>query len=426
MNSPENNELILLTGGGTAGHVTPISPLPSGSWPSVMRSSTPVQDRESNEREIVERFGIKFHSVASGKLRRYFSWKNFVDAFRVVQGVVQGFFLVRRLRPALIFSKRRLRCISDRRRRLDESLAACSDPRIRLSPGLATKLSAPFADTICTTFSDTRALLSASARVQETGTPIRSELMRGKREAGLAFCGVHRRQKSSDGNGRKPGSKRDQLRLARAAVGATRKVRYRPSLRQGQLNGLSSADGYKQIEYLHSEIADVFACADLVLSRAGSNSIFELLALRKKNVLIPLSRKASRGDQIQNARYFERMGYSRMILEEDLTELLLIETLLKCDGEEFPALQSAAADGTDRIVTILLQSWQGNRAFKANNLRKISRSMIQIIKPTEKIYSNAASHLHQFLLLPENMGRTNTSLRGIMVELARLGRTFAG
>jgi UDP-N-acetylglucosamine--N-acetylmuramyl-(pentapeptide) pyrophosphoryl-undecaprenol N-acetylglucosamine transferase len=344
--------LVLLTGGGTAGHVTPNLAI-AERLAALGYSIEYAGSAQGIEREIVERAGIKFHSVASGKLRRYFSWQNFVDAFKVVQGVFQGFFLVRKLRPALIFSKGgfvAFPIVAGGWLNRVPVVIHESD----LSPGLATKLSSPFASRICTTFSDTRALLKLASRVEETGTPIRSELMQGSRERGLKFCGFDGSKKVLMVMGGSQGASAINSALRAQLPRLQERFDVVHLCGRGKLDeSLRNCKGYTQIEYLHSEIADVFACADLVLSRAGSNSIFELLALRKKNVLIPLSRKASRGDQIQNARYFERMGYSKVILEEDLTEQLLIDTLFECDDTEFPALATADANGTGRIVKVL-------------------------------------------------------------------------
>src|SRR5699024_9728167 len=87
---------------------------------------------------------------------------------------------------------------------------------------------------------------------------------------------------------------------------------------------LKDTKGYCQFEYIKDELRDIFALSDIVISRAGANAICELLALRKPNLLIPLSAKASRGDQILNARSFERQGFSMVLEEEELTEESLV------------------------------------------------------------------------------------------------------
>lgn len=354
MMNTDSGKLILLTGGGTAGHVTPNLAI-AQKLTSLGYRVEYAGSAQGIEQEIVERAHIPFHSVSSGKLRRYFSWRNFLDAFKVLQGVFQGFFLVRRLRPSLIFSKGgfvAFPIVTGGWLNRVPVIIHESD----LSPGLATRLSAPFAARICTTFGDTKALLDARHRVVETGTPIRPELARGDRGRGLAFCGFDGSKKVLMVMGGSQGAGAINAALRSGLPRLSERFDVVHLCGKGKLDEtLLGERGYRQIEYLHSEIGDVFACADLVLSRAGSNSIFELLALKKKNVLIPLSRKASRGDQIQNARYFERMGYSLVLFEEDLTPEALIETLYRCDDQDFPALQAASADGTERIVSLLME-----------------------------------------------------------------------
>ena len=104
--------------------------------------------------------------------------------------------------------------------------------------------------------------------------------------------------------------------------------------------------GYAQFEYASAELTDMFALADMAISRAGANAICELLALHKPNILIPLSAAASRGDQILNAKSFEKQGFSYVLEEEQLTE----QTLLSAVDEVF--------NNRDKYVKAMAESGQ--------------------------------------------------------------------
>ncbi|MCR2022318.1 undecaprenyldiphospho-muramoylpentapeptide beta-N-acetylglucosaminyltransferase, partial [Blautia pseudococcoides] len=196
-----------------------------------------------------------------------------------------------------------------------------------MTPGLANKISIPFATRVCCNFPETVSELPANKAVL-TGTPIRQELLEGIPERARTFTGF-----TSD----KPVIMIIGGSLGAAAVNdAVRAVL--PELLtdfqvvhlcgKGKLDeSLKDTKGYVQYEYIKKELADLFALADIVISRAGANAICELSALKKPNLLIPLSARASRGDQILNARSFERMGYSMVLEEEEITNEKLLDTI---------------------------------------------------------------------------------------------------
>ena len=350
---------IVLTGGGTAGHVIPNLAL----LPSLLGEGWSVEyigSVSGMEKGLVEKAGIPFHSIASGKLRRYFDLRNFVDPFRVLWGIAQAWRLLGRLRPHLVFSKGgfvAVPVVYAASLRGIPVLIHESDQ----SPGLANRLCLPFANVICVAFPETLRLLPAGKTVL-TGAPIRAELLTGVRSRGLAFCGF-----AIPGPGA-PAPLPVLLIMggslgSRALNHAVR--RDLPQLRgsfqvvhicgRGALDPRwEGKDGYRQFEFVGPELPDVLAAADLVLSRAGANAIFEFLALRKPNLLVPLPMGASRGDQIHNARAFAALGYSRVLMEEQMIEdrLLMELKALTAGAEVYREAMGASPfrNGVEKIM----------------------------------------------------------------------------
>ena len=314
---------IVLTGGGTAGHVTPnIALLPSlkeaGYEVFYIGSYTGI------EKTLIEDLGIPYYGISSGKLRRYRSLKNLSDPFRVLHGLFQAKRLMKKIKPDIVFSKGGFVSVP-------VVLAAGSRhiPVIihesDMTPGLANKISIPSATKVCCNFPETLKSLPAEKSIL-TGSPIREELLHGNKEAARKLCGFH-----SD----KPVLMIIGGSLGSAVINQSVREALPKLLDDFQIvhicgkdkidNLLLKTPGYKQFEYVKDDLKDIFAMADIVVSRAGANAICELLALKKPNLLIPLSAGASRGDQILNARSFEAQGFSMVIDEDYLSPGLLIE-----------------------------------------------------------------------------------------------------
>ncbi len=316
---------IILTGGGTAGHVTPnIALLPR--LQELQYDIHYIGSYNGMEKNLIEKQGIPYHGISSGKLRRYFSLKNFTDPFRVLKGFGEANHLIKTLKPDVIFSKGgfvSVPVVLAGKRNHVPVIIHESD----MTPGLANKISIPSATKVCCNFPETLDSLPKEKAVL-TGSPIRQELLTGDKDKARAFCGFKEV---------KPVILIIGGSLGAAAVNdAVRKVL--PELLKefqvihlcgkGKLdNSLTNLDGYVQFEYIQDELKDLFALADIVISRAGANAICELLALRKPNLLIPLSASASRGDQILNSRSFERQGFSMVIEEEELTDERLLSAV---------------------------------------------------------------------------------------------------
>lgn len=318
---------IVLTGGGTAGHVTPNMAL----IPELQKEGFDIQyigSYNGIEKDLIRGIQIPYHGISSGKLRRYFDPKNFTDPFKVLKGYAQASKLLKQLKPDIVFSKGGFVSVpvvlAAKRRHIP-----CIIHESDMTPGLANKLAIPSATKVCCNFPETLQYLPEGKAVL-TGSPIRQELFAGNRERGLAFCGF---------TDEKPVLLVIGGSLGSVVVNNAVRESLDTLLEQFQIIHLCGKDkldqslqdkkGYVQFEYIKKELSDLFAATDLIISRAGANAICELLSLRKPNILIPLSASASRGDQILNARSFEKQGYSYVIEEESLTKETLTKAVLE-------------------------------------------------------------------------------------------------
>lgn len=308
---------IILTGGGTAGHVTPNIAL----IPELEKRGYEIHyigSKDGIETKLMADFDIPYYGISSGKLRRYFDVKNFTDPARIMKGYIEAAKIIKKVKPDIIFSKGGFVTVpvvlAAKRKKVP-----CVLHESDLSPGLANRLCLPSATAVCANFPETLAHLPEE-KAHLTGSPIRKELFSGNRLKGLDFCGF------------------DTIRPVILVIGGSLgSVRVNEAVRdilpelleQYQVihlcgkdkldDSLQGTEGYVQFEYIQKELCDLLDAADLVISRAGANAICELLALHKPNILIPLSLEASRGDQILNAESFQKQGFSYVIREEDLT-----------------------------------------------------------------------------------------------------------
>lgn len=343
---------IVLTGGGTAGHVTPnIALLPALSEAGYEVSY--IGSKNGMEKELIENTGTAYYGISSGKLRRYFDWKNFSDPFRVVAGYFEARSLLKKIRPNVVFSKGGFVSVP-------VMLAAKSlhIPAILhesdMTPGLANKIALRSASKVCCNFPETAATFP-EGRAIVTGTPIRQELLQGNKENAYKLTGFGPDKPIILIMGGSQGSAFIN-NAVRSALDTLLKDFYIIHLcGQGKRDdSLNDREGYIQYEYVTTELPDFFAASDIIISRAGANAICELLALRIPNILIPLSLNASRGDQILNAGSFEKQGFSYVMEEESVTADSLIAAIshVKKHADEYRhAMESSA--GTDSISSIL-------------------------------------------------------------------------
>ncbi len=344
---------ILLTGGGTAGHVTPnIALLPrlqkEGYEISYIGSYTGI------EKELIEAQHIPYYGISSGKLRRYFDPKNFSDPFKVINGLRQAICLIHKLKPNVIFSKGGFVSVP-------VLLAArlCRVPAIihesDITPGLANKIALPGATRICCNFPETMKYLPAEKAVL-TGSPIRQELLTGDASAARALCGFDEGRPVLFVVGGSSGSVVINNAVREALPGLLKKFQVVHMCGKNHLDqSLMKTAGYQQFEYIGKELRDIFALSDVVVSRAGANSICELLALHKPNLLIPLSAGASRGDQILNAASFEKQGFSMVLKEEDMTAATLTDAAETLYADRDRYIDAMTASGQMDSIEIIMK-----------------------------------------------------------------------
>ncbi len=348
---------IILTGGGTAGHVTPnIALLPR--LKELQYDIHYIGSYNGIEKELIEQFAVPYHGISTGKLRRYFSVQNFTDPFRVLKGMNEAKKLVKILKPDIIFSKGgfvSVPVVLAAKRRHVPAIIHESD----MTPGLANKLTLPAATKVCCNFPETLEHLPEGKAVL-TGSPIRQELLTGDKYKAREFLHF-----TSD----KP-----VIMVVGGSLGA---VAVNEAVRQilpellksfqvihlcgrGKVDAsLCGLEGYAQFEYIKEELRHLFALTDLVISRAGANAICELLALHKPNLLIPLSANASRGDQILNARSFERQGFSVVLEEEELDHTILlnaIQALYKNRDSYITAMKNSSQQNSIDTIIELIES----------------------------------------------------------------------
>ena len=346
---------IVLTGGGTLGHVTPHLSL----IPHLQKAGYEIHyigtEKGMEAAKIRSVEGVTYHAVKSGKLRRYFSWQNFTDPFRVLAGMFQSAALMGKIKPDVVFSKGGFVAVPVVFGAwLNRIPVLCHESD--LTPGLANKLCKPFAKKIATTFPECAAALGPKAEM--TGTPLRPELFRGSRAKGLSLFGFNGSRPILMMMGGSSGAQAVNAALRAALPELTREFDVAHICGKGNLDeSLEATSGYKQVEFLDADLPDALAACDLVLSRAGANALCEFQALAKPLLLVPYPKGASRGDQILNAQSLEKRGLCRVLLQENMTAETLTAELRKTwhDRDALTAAVKAAppADGTKRVLEMI-------------------------------------------------------------------------
>ncbi|WP_238918476.1 undecaprenyldiphospho-muramoylpentapeptide beta-N-acetylglucosaminyltransferase [Clostridium sp. YIM B02555] len=349
---------IIMTGGGTAGHVTPNLAL----IPKLKEKGFEIKyigSFNGIEKEIIEKNNIPFFGISCGKLRRYFDVKNFTDPFKIMKGVIQSIRIISKEQPDIIFSKGGFVAVP--------VVIAASMKKIPvvahesdITPGLANKLSAPFCDKLCVTFRESLNYVKGDKGVL-TGSPIREEILKGDKFKGKKLCGFTNDKETLLIMGGSLGSKLINEEIRKNLDRLLSEFNIIHICGKGNIEeSLKDRSGYQQFEYVSDELPNLMAAADYIVSRAGANSIFEFLALKKPTLLIPLSKKASRGDQILNSKSFKKEGYSLMIEEEEINEKVLYHKIIELKKRKRELIgnmeKSQAQNGVEAIVGVLLKS----------------------------------------------------------------------
>lgn len=341
---------IVLTGGGTAGHVSPNQAL----IPLLLDEGWDIHyigTKSGIERTLIEPMqGVTYHAVSSGKLRRYFDLKNFTDPFRVIAGAFQSVGVISRLKPNVVFSKGGFVSVP-----VVVGAALCRVPVVMhesdITPGLANKLCKPFSKSVCTTFPECAKLLGDKG--VQTGTPLRGKIFAGSRERGLSLAGFDGKKPVLMMIGGSLGAQSVNKVLRDSLPALTPKFDVLHVCGKGNLAPeLEDVSGYRQFEYLSDELPDAFACADIVLSRAGSNSLSELMALAKPALLIPYH--SGRGDQLLNANSLKTRGLAHVMVQSELTSESLPKAIDELWADRDLLIQRLRAlpdaDGTQAVL----------------------------------------------------------------------------
>ncbi|MFW7377866.1 MAG: undecaprenyldiphospho-muramoylpentapeptide beta-N-acetylglucosaminyltransferase [Oligoflexus sp.] len=359
MSSQDQNLKIVLTGGGTAGHVMPhIALLPYFK----QNNLTPIYiGSKGIEKTLIEKQGVPFYQIQVGKLRRYFSIENLTDIFRLIIGLFQSFFLLVKIRPHIVYSKGGFVSVP-------VAIAAklLNIPVVThesdLTPGLANKIIAKFSTLILYSFPDTAPYLHGKA-AKLVGIPVRQDLLAGDAARGKAISGFD------------PQSQLPTILVMGGSLGAQRindaLAKALPELSQhfqiihitGKGKAISPAVGqknYKNFEFLNEELKDVMAAADLIISRSGANSIFEFLRLAKPMILIPLE-IGSRGDQVDNAECFEKHGLALVLREKELNEHSLLAAIHKLRSKQQLVKSHEFPENPEKLIMDSLQTCLRNK-----------------------------------------------------------------
>ncbi|MDU5109485.1 MAG: undecaprenyldiphospho-muramoylpentapeptide beta-N-acetylglucosaminyltransferase [Clostridium sp.] len=360
-----NKYKIIMTGGGTAGHVTPNLAL----VPKLKENGFEIKyigSKNGIEKEIIGDAKIPYFEISSGKLRRYFDIKNFTDPFKVMKGVIEANKILKKEKPNVIFSKGGFVAVP--------VVIAASMRKIPvvshesdLTPGLANKLSSPFCDKLCVTFRESLKYVKDNKGVL-TGTPIREEILRGNSLKGKELCGFKDNKEILLVIGGSLGAKSINDAVRKNLKELLKSFNIIHICGKGNLDeGLLNINGYKQFDYVKEELPNLLKASDLIISRAGANVIFELLALKKPTLLIPLSKKISRGDQILNANSFEKEGFSLVLDEDEMMEdnKKLIIKLDELREKKAVLVQnmnnSGVSNGVEAILGVIIKSIELNK-----------------------------------------------------------------
>lgn len=321
-------KMIGFTGGGSSGHVTPNLAIIK----QLRREDIEIfyiGTYTGIEKELVKKENIPYFPISSGKLRRYFSWENFIDPFKILKGLVQAYFILRKQKPKVIFSKGGFVTFPVAvAAKLNKIPVVVHESDF--IPGLANKLVFPFAEKICVTFEETKKNIKYKSKIVVTGAPIREEFFQGNEKNALKLFSLDNAKKTILIIGGGLGSAVINQTIYACLPELLKNYNVIHLTGKGKINSeIPSQKNYIQTEYLHHELFDAMALADMVISRAGSNALYELILLKKKHILIPLSKKASRGDQIDNAEYFSKKGLSYVLPEEQLNREMLLQMINK-------------------------------------------------------------------------------------------------
>lgn len=344
-----------MTGGGTAGHVTPNIAM----IPKLEKDGHKIYyigTENGIENKLIKNEGVDYYTISAGKLRRYLSMENIKDISKIAKGFVEASLHIKNIKPDIVFSKGGfVSCPVVWAAWINKIPVIIHESD--LTPGLANKLSMPFAKKVCHAFPETEKYISKE-KAALTGIPVRDKIKKGDKNKGLNLCNFDKSKNTILVIGGSLGSKFINELIRSSLDDLLKKYNICHICGAGAIDEtLSNKKGYKQFEYVGDELSDLFAMSDLVISRAGATTLYELLTLTKPNILIPLSAKSSRGDQILNANFFKKEGYSEVIDEDTATKDALINTITKVFGKKNHYVKnmkkSNLRNGSDTIINLI-------------------------------------------------------------------------
>lgn len=368
MKSKKNDVFVVaFAGGGTGGHIYPGLAVADSLRALCKKNNTEckiywIGNSKGMDRDIVQNnvdqngdhSADVFYGIPSGKLRRYFSFQNFLDLFKIGFGFIASFFVLLKIKPDVLFSKGGFvsvpPCLSAKLLKIPVFTHECD-----FTPGLATKLNSKNATYVLTTYEETKNYLNETAKKKciVTGNPVRPVFYNPNPSRGLEFLGIQNKTKPI-------------LMVVGGSLGA-RQInelvkeniewlceRFIVVHQTGAKNIQDASEvivsenalqNYKPYPFIYSEMPDVLSAADIILSRAGANSIWECSALGKPMILVPLCGSGTRGDQEDNAAYFESKGAAFVLARENATSEKLRDSLVKLlDKENMDKCSKASAD----------------------------------------------------------------------------------
>lgn len=316
---------IIFTGGGSGGHVT----LNLGLIPLFMQAGWEViyiGSKTGIENELIKKIkGVKYYPIATGKLRRYFSWENFKDAMRVPLGVFEAWNIIRKEKPDVVFSKGGFVSFPVVFGAWLNGIKKVYMHESDVTPGLANKMSLPFVGTFFTTFADTAEYVGDKRKVRCVGPVLTDRLDNGDAEKARDMCNFKADKPVLMFVGGSLGAKSINNAVIKNLEALLEKYQIIHICGKGQTS-LARCEGYAPFEFVDKEFKDLMALADVVISRSGSNAIFELLSQKKPMLLVPLPSTSSRGEQALNAKSFQKQGFAE-ILRDDKVEADLPEAI---------------------------------------------------------------------------------------------------
>ncbi|MDR2758455.1 MAG: undecaprenyldiphospho-muramoylpentapeptide beta-N-acetylglucosaminyltransferase [Spirochaetaceae bacterium] len=326
---------IAFTGGGSGGHI-----YPGLAVAGCLQRQGPcrifwIGSSGGIDRSIVEQGGIEFFGIPSGKFRRYFSFRNFLDVFKVLAGFFAARKILKREKPDLLFSKGGFVSVPPCLAAASLGIPLCTHES-DLSPGLATRINTRFAQRIFTAYENTAAFLSRKYkdRIRLTGNPIRPEFSKADAARGRAFLGINEGERILLVLGGSQGAREinDLVRSCLAELTGPYVVVHQTGQRTSW--DLAPSERYRPYPYFTEEMPQILAASELVLGRSGAGTIWECAALGRPMVLIPLSGSGTRGDQVENARFFEKAGAAAVLSGGEVSPKALVETVLSIAGDE--------------------------------------------------------------------------------------------